>query len=124
MGYLTQEEYERETARPLNVVKKPTTGPSKFPDFLDIVRRQLKKEYQESDLTNQGLRIFTTLDPIAQTKVQNSFRDTVSRLSRANPSRLKNLQGAVHYQRLFCFYTLKFYVSDKHITLYAVLTFD
>ncbi|WP_111859709.1 penicillin-binding protein 1B [Acinetobacter sp. CFCC 10889] len=95
MGYLTQEEYERETARPLNVVKKPTTGPSKFPDFLDIVRRQLKKEYQESDLTNQGLRIFTTLDPIAQTKVQNSFRDTVSRLSRANPSRLKNLQGAV-----------------------------
>lgn len=95
MGYLTQEEYERETARPLNVVKKPTTGPSKFPDFLDIVRRQLKKEYQESDLTNQGLRIFTTLDPIAQTKVQNSFRDTVSRLANANPSRLKNLQGAV-----------------------------
>ncbi|MDM1756622.1 MULTISPECIES: penicillin-binding protein 1B [unclassified Acinetobacter] len=95
MGYLTQEEYERETARPLNVVKKPTTGPSKFPDFLDIVRRQLKKEYQESDLTNQGLRIFTTLDPIAQTKVQHSFRDTVSRLANANPSRLKNLQGAV-----------------------------
>ncbi len=95
MGYLTQEEYERETARPLNVVKKPTTGPAKFPDFLDIVRRQLKKEYQESDLTNQGLRIFTTLDPISQTKVQNSFRETVGRLARANPSRLKDLQGAV-----------------------------
>ncbi|WP_173911185.1 penicillin-binding protein 1B [Acinetobacter sp. Marseille-Q1618] len=95
MGYLTQEEYERESARPLNVVKKPTTGPSKFPDFLDIVRRQLKKEYQESDLTNQGLRIFTTLDPISQTKVQNSFRETVSRLARSNPSRLKDLQGAV-----------------------------
>jgi penicillin-binding protein 1B len=38
------------------------------------VRRQLRTEYQESDLTNQGLRIFTTLDPIAQTQVQNAFK--------------------------------------------------
>jgi len=95
MGYLTQDQYETETARPLGVVAKPTTGPSRFPDFLDIVRRQLKTEYQESALTNQGLRIFTTLDPIAQTRVQNSFRQTVARLSNANPQRLKNLQGAV-----------------------------
>lgn len=95
MGYLTQEQYETESAKPLNVISKPTTGPARFPDFLDIVRRQLKAEYQESDLTNQGLRIFTTLDPIAQTKVQKTFTETVSRLSKANPSRLKELQGAV-----------------------------
>lgn len=57
MGYLTQAEYEDEIARPLNVLSKPSLGPAKFPDFLDIVRRQLRTEYQESDLTNQGLRI-------------------------------------------------------------------
>lgn len=95
MGYLTQQQYETESARPLGVVSKPTTGPSRFPDFLDIVRRQLKSEYQESALTNQGLRIFTTLDPIAQTRIQNSFRQTVNNLANANPQRLKNLQGAV-----------------------------
>ncbi|OTG66605.1 penicillin-binding protein 1B [Acinetobacter silvestris] len=95
MGYLTQDQYEREIARPLNVVDKPTIGTARFPDFLDIVRRQLKTEYQETDLTNQGLRIFTTLDPIAQTKVQNSFRETVARLANSNPNRLKDLQGAV-----------------------------
>ncbi len=95
MNYLTQEQYEKEIARPLNIVDKPTIGTARFPDFLDIVRRQLKTEYQESDLTNQGLRIFTTLDPIAQTKVQTSFRETVSRLAKANPARLKDLQGAV-----------------------------
>ena len=94
MGYLTQEQYETETARPLNVIAKPTLGPSRFPDFLDIVRRQLRTEYQEGDLTNQGLRIFTTLDPIAQTKIQDAFKSTVSRLSRGS-SRLKELQGAV-----------------------------
>ncbi|NEU33186.1 penicillin-binding protein 1B, partial [bacterium LRH843] len=94
MGYLTQEQYETETARPLNVIAKPTLGPSRFPDFLDIVRRQLRTEYQEGDLTNQGLRIFTTLDPIAQIKIQDAFKSTVGRLSRGS-SRLKELQGAV-----------------------------
>lgn len=95
MGYLTQEQYETETARPLNVIAKPTMGPACFPDFLDIVRRQLRAEYQEGDLTNQGLRIFTTLDPIAQTKVQSAFKESVNRLANANPRRLKDLQGAV-----------------------------
>ncbi len=95
MGYLDQAQYEKEIARPLNVVSKPSLGNASFPDFLDIVRRQLKTEYQETDLTNQGLRIFTTLDPIAQTRVQNSFRETVKRLVSSNPARLKDLQGAV-----------------------------
>ncbi|WP_130802995.1 penicillin-binding protein 1B [Acinetobacter ihumii] len=95
MGYLTQDEYERETARPLGIVSKPSLGPAKFPDFLDIVRRQLRSEYQENDLTNQGLRIFTTLDPIAQTRIQNSFKATVEQLAKRNPARLKDLQGAV-----------------------------
>lgn len=95
MGYLTQEQYEIESAKALNIIDKPTIGPARFPDFLDIVRRQLKTEYQEGDLTNQGLKIFTTLDPIAQTKIQSAFLDSVSKLSKANPSRLKDLQGAV-----------------------------
>ncbi|WP_347473679.1 penicillin-binding protein 1B [Acinetobacter thermotolerans] len=95
MGYLTQDQYETEKARPLNVITKPTLGPARFPDFLDIVRRQLRTEYQESDITNQGLRIFTTLDPLAQTRIQESFKSTVARLSKSNPGRLKDLQGAV-----------------------------
>lgn len=95
MGYLTQEQYETEKARPLNVITKLTLGPARFPDFLDIVRRQLRTEYQEGDITNQGLRIFTTLDPLAQTRIQQSFKNTVANLSRSNPKRLKDLQGAV-----------------------------
>ncbi|OTG59180.1 penicillin-binding protein 1B [Acinetobacter sp. ANC 3903] len=95
MGYLTQAQFEQEVARPLNVIAKPTLGPARFPDFMDIVRRQLRTEYQESDLTNQGLKIFTSLDPIAQTKVQEAFKASVSRLTNANPKNLRDLQGAV-----------------------------
>ncbi len=99
MGYLTPEQFEKESNRALNVIDKPSLGTARFPDFLDIVRRQLKTEYQETDLTNQGLRIFTTLDPVAQTRVQNSFRESVARLARANPTRLNDLQGAVLISR-------------------------
>ena len=98
MGYLTQDQYDKESARPLGVVAKPSLGPAKFPDFLDIVRRQLRSEYQENDLTNQGLRIFTTLDPIAQTRIQNAFKSTVEQIANRNPARLKDLQGAVLVQ--------------------------
>jgi penicillin-binding protein 1B len=99
MGYLNQSQYETEIARPLNVITKPTLGPARFPDFLDIVRRQLRSEYQESDITNQGLRIFTTLDPIAQTHIQETFKSSVARLSQNNPKRLNDLQGAVLISR-------------------------
>lgn len=95
MGFLTQSQYETEIARPLNVITKPTLGPARFPDFLDIVRRQLRTEYQEGDLTNQGLRIFTTLDPLVQTRIQASFKSSVERLSKTSPKRLQDLQGAV-----------------------------
>lgn len=95
MGYLSQAEYETETARPLGVLPKPSITVAKYPDFLDIVRRQLRNEYQESDLTNRGLRIFTTLDPVAQTRVEDAFKSSVASLAKANPSRLQDLQGAV-----------------------------
>ena len=94
MGYLSQSEYEREVARPLNVINKPTLGPARFPDYLDVVRRQLRTEYQENDLTHNGVRIFTGLDPVAQTNIEKSFKASVQRLEKSN-NRLNNLQGAV-----------------------------
>ncbi len=98
MGYLTQAQYEREVARPLHVIQKPTIGPARFPDYLDVVRRQLRSEYQENDLTHNGIRIFTALDPLAQSNVEKSFKASVQRLENSN-RRLNNLQGAVMVAR-------------------------
>ncbi len=94
MGYISQADYETEKARPLGVLAKPTLSPARYPDFMDIVRRQLRSEYQDSDLSLQGLRIFTTLDPIAQTKVQQTFKSSVAKFARGNRN-LADLQGAV-----------------------------
>ena len=95
MGKLSDDQYQLEKARPLGILKKPGLNAARFPDFMDLVRRQLKQDYVESDLTNQGLRIFTTLDPIAQTRIQNSVDRSIASLIKQNPSRLNGLQGAV-----------------------------
>ena len=95
MGYLSQDQFDKEVAKPLGVLPKPSITVAKYPDFLDIVRRQLRTEYQEDDLTNQGLRIFTTLDPLAQNRVEDAFKTAVATLAKGNPKRLQDLQGAV-----------------------------
>ncbi len=51
-GYLNQEQYEKETARPLNVIDNPLPCP--LPQLFDIVRRQLRTEYQKEICTNRG----------------------------------------------------------------------
>jgi penicillin-binding protein 1B len=67
----------------LGILKNPTSGLSVFPAFLDVVRRQLKQEYQEDDLNSTGLRIFTTLDPRVQQSAESAFNQQVARLRNA-----------------------------------------
>ncbi|MBC7750514.1 MAG: penicillin-binding protein 1B [Candidatus Saccharibacteria bacterium] len=91
---ITQDQYDSARESPLGIVKKPTAGQSLFPDFLDLVRRQLRLEYQESDLTSDGLQIFTTLDPRVQNAADAAFEQTLSQIIKANPKKLTGLQGA------------------------------
>jgi penicillin-binding protein 1B len=44
-----------------------------YPAYLDLVRRQLKRDYSQSDLQTQGLRIYTTFDPIVQRSAERSL---------------------------------------------------
>jgi len=55
---------------------------SNWPAFLDLVKRQLRQDYREEDLTGEGLRIFTSLDPILQNKAEAALTQ-----------RLKSLEG-------------------------------
>lgn len=53
-----------------------------FPAFLDLVRRQLPKEYQAEQLTRQGLRIFTSFDPLVQRQLEQSTTAILDQLDR------------------------------------------
>ncbi len=73
-GYITPEQAEIAKAKPLNVIARPHRSANRYPGFLDLVKRQLRQEYREEDLTSEGLRIFTTLD----TRVQDDLEQTVA----------------------------------------------
>lgn len=69
-------------AQPLGVIPQGRLGISSFPAFIDLVKRQLREDYQEEDLTSEGLRIFTSLDPIIQIKAEKALAATLQRLGK------------------------------------------
>jgi penicillin-binding protein 1B len=56
---------------------------SSFPGFIDLVKRQLREDYRDEDLTEEGLRIFTSFDPILQMKAEASVNDSFANVCRA-----------------------------------------
>lgn len=94
MGKLSQANYDEAIKKPLGVVEKPSVGKSRFPDFLDMVKRELNAVYDADDLKNEGLRIISTLDPIAQTAADNAVNNKLNSL-RNSSAKTKELQGAL-----------------------------
>lgn len=65
-----------------------------FPAFLDLVRRQLARDYREEDITSEGLRIFTTLDPQVQWQLEQVLGRRLATLEQARGLPGNTLQGA------------------------------
>ncbi len=65
---------------PLGVTKTGSLADSSFPVFLDLVKRQLREDYRDEDLTEEGLRIFTSFDPILQMKSEAAMTETFKKL--------------------------------------------
>ena len=80
-GVASVEEVEAAKQKPLGITRRGSLADSSFPAFLDLVKRQLREDYQEQDLTEEGLRIFTSFDPIMQLKAESALADTLKRLS-------------------------------------------
>jgi len=86
LEYITRAQAEEAKARPLDIVKNPHQAMSRFPAFLDLVRRQLQQEYRNEDLTSEGLRIFTTLDVEVQQQLELSIEATLKKLDKQTRS--------------------------------------
>ena len=89
-GLVPVAEAERSKTLPLGVVTREQIRTSDFPAYIDLVRRQLRHYYNDTDLTSEGLRIFTNLDPILQRKAQESLSGTLDALDKDG-----QLQGAM-----------------------------
>jgi penicillin-binding protein 1B len=82
--------------RPLGVVRAGTQAGSYYPAFLDLVRRTLRRDYREEDLTEAGLRIFSTLNPLVQSRAEVTLVQELDRLEKARKKKKPEpLEGVV-----------------------------
>ena len=84
----------REAARTGLGIRLGRLAGSRWPAFIDLVRRQLQRDYRREDLTSEGLRIFTTFDPLVQSRAERALTRRIQELDKARGLDGK-LQGAV-----------------------------
>ncbi|HKS22300.1 MAG TPA: PBP1A family penicillin-binding protein [Thermoanaerobaculia bacterium] len=77
----TDAEYAAAVAAPLTTARFPKTSRS-APFFVDLVLKQLRETYPETQLKTEGLRIFTTLDTIMQRSAEQALDSGIDGLNR------------------------------------------
>lgn len=80
--------------KPLEVTPEPPQTHERYPAFLQLVQRQLQHNYREQDLTSEGLRIFTTLDPEMQATAEQAIQDELPKLEQEKHLPKDSLQAA------------------------------
>ncbi|MGB5567978.1 MAG: penicillin-binding protein 1B [Sedimenticolaceae bacterium] len=94
-GFVSPAEAEAAKKQKLGVTADGTTDGQRVPAFVELVRRQLRRDYREEDLTSEGLRIFTTLDPWVQEQAVAALQKRLQRIEKARRIDKDSLQGAL-----------------------------
>ncbi|MHB1949909.1 MAG: penicillin-binding protein 1B [Acidiferrobacteraceae bacterium] len=92
---ITQADASRAMAEPLGVTPKPPPARSPYPAFMDLVRRELPRDYRNQDLRTGGLRIFTTLNTHVQNVAQRALTQRLAAIERSRQLAPGTLEGAV-----------------------------
>jgi penicillin-binding protein 1B len=80
-GLIDDAEYKRALAAPLGITKTPgMAAANRFPAYVDLVRRQLARDYPESALQGAGLSVLTGMSPSAQAYAEGAVTRTIKSL--------------------------------------------
>jgi len=99
-GYLQQGLSISAQSKSLDLAAKPTWGRAKYPAFLELVRRQLLRDYRMQDLQTEGLRIFTTFEPQIQESAGLAVRTKLTTLEKKKSLATGTLQTAAIIVRI------------------------
>ncbi|MCU7816029.1 MAG: penicillin-binding protein 1B [Candidatus Thiodiazotropha sp. (ex Lucinoma kastoroae)] len=93
-GVISQQQAMQASDTPLSVEQGDRRS-SGNPAFMDLVKRQLRRDYREEDLNAGGLRIFSTLDPWFQRRAEQAISQQLKVLEEAHGIAKGTLQGAL-----------------------------
>ncbi len=92
-GIVTKDQAREAIRQPLGVT--PEASGAYYPAYMDLVRRTLIRDYPQQELTESGLRIYTSLDPRVQEIAEHALDAQLHRLDRWHHRGKEQLQGAV-----------------------------
>ena len=92
--HINSSSLEEYRSRPLRVVAPSFRSETKYPAFHDLVRLELRDNYEDAELRTQGLKIQTNLDPVLQESLENSIKETKAQLIKKYGKSLIQLEGA------------------------------
>lgn len=92
---IRQDVAENSMKSSLGVTPKPPSGNSRFPAFLDLVKRRLLEEYPEEDLRSEGLKIFTSFDPQVQFTAEKSVGSQLDAIEKRHGLPAGELEAAM-----------------------------
>jgi penicillin-binding protein 1B len=82
LGLITKAEADRAKATPLGISAKPGVAKNRNPAFMDLVRRQLARDYPADALKGAGMTVHTSLAPSVQMLSEKAVIDTLSKIQR------------------------------------------
>lgn len=94
-GLLSDAQYKQYRYKTLGVTQASDYKNVEYPAFLQLVQRQLREDYNETDLTSEGLRIFTSLDPIVQRHAEIAMQNRLEQTEREYRIARDALEGAM-----------------------------
>ena len=82
-------------AQPLGVTVNAPPSVSPFPSYLELVKKQLQRDYNEEDLRSEGLLIFTAMDPVIQIQAESVLKNRILSLEKSKRMKKDKLNGAM-----------------------------
>ena len=89
---ISRQDYERFVNMPLGLASGASLASGKHPAFMEQVRRELNEILAEPSLRDSGVKVFTTLDIVAQRRAESALSGTLDGLQK---DRKVPLQGAM-----------------------------
>lgn len=78
-GFVDEAAYSEAKASPITLSGLKSAGAARAPYYVEWVKEQLVKEYGEKMVYRGGLRVRTTLDPVAQAAAEKAIKDVLDR---------------------------------------------
>ncbi|NIB39035.1 penicillin-binding protein 1B [Pseudomaricurvus alkylphenolicus] len=94
-GLIDAKTLQRSQQAPLGLVAKSRSKLQQFPAFIDLVKRQLRRDYSDEALSSEGLKIYTTLSLSSQRSAEKALYRRLSHLEKRYGLKDEPLQGAV-----------------------------